>query len=375
MTDQEYRDAIQNVIDLAGCAVNSTTPEAGRVRAMNLENLYKAANRHLLTAITAMALESAGVRDAAFTQAKGKAIRKVALFDAERVAVLRALEEAGIWYMPLKGSVMKGYYPKFGMRQMADNDILYDVSRSADVRTIMESLGFTTVMYVQNNYNHDHYDKEPVCNFEMHRALFAPVSGDRLCDYYLNIKDRLVKDKENAYGYHFTDEDFYIYITAHEYKHYSGRGTGLRYILDTYVFLKRFEEKLDWKYIAGEVDKLGIADYERQNRSLALHLFGSETLTTEDKAMLQYIIGSGTYGNRRNYVGNHIKKLGGGRKGKLKYIQNRIFLPMESVESGYPFFYRHKVLMPFLWVWRICKALAIRRKMVWSELRTLREIN
>ena len=375
MTDQEYRDAIQNVIYLVGCAVNGTTPEAGRVHAMNLEQLYKAASRHLLTAITAMALESAGVRDAAFTQAKGKAIRKVALFDAERVAVLRALEEAGIWYMPLKGSVMKGYYPKFGMRQMADNDILYDVSRSADVRTIMESLGFTTVMYVQNNYNHDHYDKEPVCNFEMHRALFAPVSGDRLCDYYLNIKDRLVKDKGNAYGYHFTDEDFYIYITAHEYKHYSGSGTGLRSILDTYVFLKRFEDKLDWKYIAGEMDKLGIADYERQNRSLALHLFGSETLTTEDKAMLQYIIGSGTYGNRRNYVGNQIKKLGGGTKGKLKYLKNRIILPMESVESGYPFFYRHKVLMPFLWLWRICKALTIRRKIVWSELRALREIN
>ena len=41
-----------------------------------------------------MALESAGVRDEAFTQAKGKAIRKVAAFDVERAAVLERLENA-----------------------------------------------------------------------------------------------------------------------------------------------------------------------------------------------------------------------------------------------------------------------------------------
>ena len=371
----EYQRAIENVIYLCRSAINGVTADKGRVENMNLEQLYQAAYRHLLTGITAMALEAAGIRDKAFIQAKGKAIRKVAMFDVERVAVLQALEKAGIWYMPLKGSVLKGYYPRIGMRQMADNDILYDVSRSSDVRTIMESLGFTTVMYVQNNYNHDHYDKEPVCNFEMHRALFAPASGEALFDYYLNVKDRLVKDEGNAYGYHFTDEDFYIYITAHEYKHYSGSGTGLRSILDTYVFLKRFEDKLDWNYIAGEVEKLGITDFERQNRSLAMHLFSDEAITPEDEAMLLYIIGSGTYGNRRNYVGNQIQKLGGGWKGKLIYLKNRIFLPMQSVESGYPFFYRHKFLLPVLCVWRIIKGLTIRRSMVISEFKALMKYN
>lgn len=371
MTREEYHTAVQDVVYLASCAVNGAVPDAGRVHAMNLENLYRAADRHLLTAITAMALESAGIRDRIFTQAKGKAIRKVAMFDTEREVVLAELEKAGIWYMPLKGSVLKQYYPKIGMRQMADNDILYDVTRSADVRAIMESLGFTTVLYVQNNYNHDHYDKEPVCNFEMHRALFAPASGEVLCDYYLNVKDRLVKDEGNACGYHFTDEDFYIYITAHEYKHYSGSGTGLRSLLDTYVFLKRFDGKLDWNYIAGELEKLGISDFERRNRNLALHLFGGETLTLEDEAMLQYIVSSGTYGTRQNYVDNQIRKLGGGKKGKMKYFARRIFLPMESVESGYPFFYRHKALLPVLCLWRIGKALTIRRKMVWSELKAL----
>ena len=102
-----------------------------------------------------------------------------------------------------------------------------------------------------------------------------------------------------------------------------------------------------------------------------MHLFGDGTLSTEDEAMLQYIIGSGTYGTRQNYVSNRVRKLGSGKKGKLKYLMNRVFLPIESVESGYPFFYRHKVLLPALFVWRILKGLTVRRSMVKAELKAL----
>ena len=100
MISEEYRAAILDVAYLAACAVNDTAPDAARVGTMNLENLYKAADRHLLTGITAMALESAGIKDEAFTQAKGKAIRKVAAFDVERAAVLAKLEDAGICQGP-----------------------------------------------------------------------------------------------------------------------------------------------------------------------------------------------------------------------------------------------------------------------------------
>ena len=371
MTKEEYRAGAEDVVYLAACMVNGEKPDAERVRGMDLEQLYRAANRHLLTGIVGYALEAAGVRDPAFVQAKSKAIRKIVLFDTERAAVLAELEKAGIWHMPLKGSILKEYYPKIGMRQMADNDILIDAHRAERVRDIMERLSYLTEHF--GTGVHDSYFKQPVCNFEMHRALFAPAASEAVFEYYQNVKDRLVKDDGNVYGYHFTNEDFYIYIIVHEYKHFSNSGTGLRSVLDTYVFLKRFENQLDWDYIVKEVEKLGIAEFEQQNRSLAMHLFGDGTLSTEDETMLQYIIGSGTYGTRQNYVSNRVRKLGSGKKGKLKYLMNRVFLPMESVESGYPFFYRHKALLPVLFVWRILKGLTIRRSMVKAELKALRK--
>ena len=191
MTSEEYRAAILDVAYLAACAVNDIAPEAARVETMDLDRLYKAADRHLLTGITAMALESAGIKNEAFTQAKGKAIRKVAAFDVERTAVLAKLEEAGIWYMPLKGSVLKELYPKIGMRQMADNDILYDASKTSEVRTIMERLGFSTDSAYGRSI-HDHYFKPPVYNFEMHRFLFGAGHDEKLVGYYQDVKNRLI---------------------------------------------------------------------------------------------------------------------------------------------------------------------------------------
>ena len=173
-----------------------------------------------------MALESAGVRNQAFVQAMGKAVRKVAVFDVERALILKEMEKAGIWDMPLKGSVLKSLYPKIGMRQMADNDILCDPARMSDVCTIMESLGYSTNSTFGLS-THDIYFKPPVCNFEMHRALFGYGHDQRLVDYYQDVKSRLILNEGSQYGYHFRDEDFYLYMLAHAYKHFSNCGTGL----------------------------------------------------------------------------------------------------------------------------------------------------
>ena len=372
MTHEEYRAAIEDVIYLASCAVKGEAPDKTRVVGMDLKRLYSAADRHLLTGVTACALESAGIYDHAFSQAKAKAIRKILLFDSERTAVLRELDKAGIWYVPLKGSVLKEYYPAIWMRQMADNDILCDAARSRDIRAIMERLGFKTVQYCHNQYGHDSYDKEPVCHFEMHRSLFDPSRG-ALYDYYLNVKERLVKDEGNSCGYHFRDEDFYLYMIAHEYKHYSVSGTGIRSLLDTFVFLRYFDGRLDTDYIGRELKKLQLTVFEKQNRNLALHLFGGKSLTEADREMLDYILSSGTYGTTENRLRNNMKKYGEGRLGKLRYVYHRLILPIDTVKSAFPLFWKVPILLPFLPLYRGCKGLLTNRPALITEYKMLRQ--
>ena len=366
--DQTSKTA-KDVIDLVSCAVNLSVPEPARIEAMDLPAVFSFAEQHMLSAAVAMALEAAGCGDSRSGGTVAATTRRAAIFDQDQKAILQKLEEAGIWYMPLKGAVLKDLYPKYGMREMTDRDILFDAERAPEVRTIMEELGFRTEEYDWGP--HDDYVKPPVSHFEMHRALFTEVHDGKLYDYYRNVRERLIKDEDNGFGYHFGDEDFYLFMLAHEYKHYMAGGTGLRSLLDIYVFCLNKGDTLDWAYITAELKKLGIADFEKKNRDLAKRVFGKESQTEADHEMLSYMIDSGTHGSREHEVENWVSRMGGGFSGKLKYLQDRIFMSGKELESSYPFFAKHRVLLPALVVYRIGRGLTVKREQVKADLKAL----
>lgn len=369
MTREEYRAAIDDVIYLAACIINGNIPDTEKVQKMDLSCVLQAARAHQLTSVAGAALQSAGIRDEQFYKETAQAQRKTALMDSDREALFACLERDGIWYMPLKGCVLKNLYPRYGMREMADNDILIDPERAADVKRIMENMGFITKKF--GGETHDIYYKKPVSNFEIHTALFSPFSNPVLYRYYQDVKPRLLKDEENQYGYHFSEEDFYIFLISHEFKHYSGGGTGLRSFLDEYVYIQKYGDSLDWNYIDAEMRKLGLTEFEKQSRSLSVHLFSDAALTAEEKEMLEYVIWSGAFGTTAHRADNKVKEYGGGTRGKARYIMNRLFMPMEEVKEYYPVFYRYKILMPLLVFWRIGKGLVIHRKKLRSEIQVL----
>lgn len=351
----ERMGTADDVIYLASCAVNRKVPENERISAMDLYEVYSLASRHMITAIIAFALESAGYKDKRSTNCIASAMRRTAIFEKEWGGIKQDLEDAHIWYMPLKGVILKEIYPKYGMREFSDYDILFDESRAGDVKTIMEKLGFSIKRFGYGN--NDAYHKAPCLNFEMHRTLFGPRHDEKLYEYYKNVGERLLYG--TGFERSFTSEDFYIYFLAHEYKHYAEGGTGLRSLLDTWVYLNHVT--LDEEYVAMEVGKLGIADFEKQNRSLSLHLFGGKELTEPDKKMLDYILSSGTFGTIQHKVENKMREKGWN---KLQYALSRFFVPVSkknryyTIYAGlYPFFYKHKIFFPFLPIYRTFRAM------------------
>ncbi len=207
----------------------------------------------------------------------------------------------------------------------------------------------------------------------MHTAIFGECHKKELYEYYQNVKRLMQKYDNNKYGYHLSNNDFYVYITAHEYKHYSGGGIGLRSLLDTFIIWQKLGDKLEPEYIHTETDKLDITDFERKNKQLATDLFGGKELSDEEQEMLEYIVYSGTYGNIKNGVDNKVQKYGGGKKGKRKYILSRLFLSMDEIKAYYPFFYRHKILLPVLFFYRLGRAVTVSRKKTKAQLKTLRK--
>ena len=367
---------MKELVYLLACAVNGETPDKERVAALDLERLYKQAKFHTVRAAVCFALERAGIHDKAFEEAKNKAVRKVVYFDIERGKLLAEFERQEIWYMPLKGSVLKSLYPETGMREMADNDILFDGSRQADVVKIMTANGYEAE--VVGKSNQDVYKKPPVLNFEMHTGLFGELQDEKIYAYYCEPMRLMQKDDGNNYGYHFSDNDFYVYITAHEYKHFSSGGTGIRSLLDCYVYQKVKGESLDFPYIERQLEALGIADFESKRRELALKVFASgdvSNLNEDERELMEYYLHSGTYGTIENSMKKQIQnqRNTSGKHARSEYIRNRIFPDMKTMSASVHFVKGRKILYPVGVVYRLFRGTFKNNKHIRSELKILKK--
>lgn len=302
-------------------------------------------------------------------------------FDMEREKILAELRNAGISYLPLKGINLQKYYPKPGMRYMCDNDILYgyveadpsggyrikgeneeeqsiSVNKAQSVLdTIMKKMGYTPGKFI---CNHDEYTREPFFNFEMHRDLLLQLHEKYF--YYQNPWKSAVRSDENSFSYYFQDEDEYLYQIVHAFKHYNAAGSGLRTLVDEYVFLKK-KSSLDWKYIQEEIRKLQLTEFEQQMRETAMHAFSADCkLTEEDCERICYMMNAGTYGTMKNRVLNKIEKIekeseSSPGKARARYIGSRIWKTEEEMKILYPYFYQHKSIRWFLPVWRLLKGI------------------
>lgn len=350
MTDYQ-----KNLIYLLSCAVNGITPNKEKISAMDLETLYKFSKWHTVRAAVHIALRSAGVNDKSFHQAYNKAVRKNVMLDVERTAILEDFERRGIWYMPLKGSILKELYPENGMREMADNDMLCDASKQQEVMQIMLGHGYTAESVGKTH--HDVYMKPPVLNFELHTLLFGETSD--FYQYYSDPKHLMIHDEDSQYGYHLSDEDFYVYMTAHEFKHFSGGGTGIRSLLDCYVYCKNKGEDLDWNYITEQCKQLEIADFEKERRELAVKVFSSDTLLDLSDAetdLLMYYLTAGTYGTFENAIKKKLKD-----QTKLSFWVHSVFIPRKQMYISVPFTAKSPLLYPLGVAWRCGRVLIKRR--------------
>lgn len=382
-TNTEYINQIAyDMIYLASFGINSKGKpdekclERYRTNEENRKELFRMSAKHFIDALVGTTLKRAGVVLPKYWEERMvKAVRKFLLFDVERKKLCAWMDRERIWYLPLKGIILKEYYPSIGMRQMSDNDILFDADAWERVEKHMLSEGYETESV--GNGNHDVYQKAPVYNFEMHRSLYGKGHDERWVEYYSDIKDCLIPDRadDRCYGYHMSDEDFYIYITSHAYKHYSGSGTGLRTLLDFYAYLNAKEDSLDFDYIRTACKKLGIDDFEQHNCILCRKVFApqqtynqdsfEQSLSADELEMLQYYLSSGVYGTFERMVANRMEKQtkADGKKNlsKLNYYRHRVFPGMELYEN-YPLLVKHRFLIPAYWFYRIVRMLFSRER-------------
>lgn len=303
--------------------------------------------------------------------------------DLERERILKELEEQGISHLLLKGNRIADCYPKAGMRKMSDNDILFGFVEEGDsgyrskgstqiererfsrraviiVRELMKKRGYTQI---EKGIVHDIFQKAPFYVFEMHKKLMSRQTD--LYIYYESPWKRAVKDLENPYRFYFSDEDEFIYMLAHAYKHFTEAGCGIRILADLYVFIEKKKALMDWEYIRKELEALHIEGFAKHLYEISVKLLGVEKaeLQTGERQTLAFMLGAGSYGTTEIKVKKQTEKVG-----RWGYLYQRICPPKLFWYETFPICERYPWMIFFCWLYRVMTSPYKQRKRIKKEL-------
>jgi len=359
MTTDKY------VIHLVRCTLKNEQPQE-KSENLSWEDVFRLADKHMIANIVWYSVNKLKNQPEPelwkkWTELKNKALVKDIIQRDECRKLTASFENKKIRCMLLKGIFLKELYPQSDFRTMSDIDIVIDVENIQKARNIMQSLGYT---YKNAGVkNHDVYFKKPVMNVEIHKRLFSSISMNNLAEYYKNAFTKAEKTADCKYIYKMTDEEFYIYILSHFYKHYSKSGSGIRSVIDVYVLNHSIYERLNKQSLNNTLKKLQLLDFRNQITELSETWFGENRESSELANISDYIINSGTYGKMSNLIDNKIKG-----KGRKRYFIECVFPPLYIMKNNYPILNKMTFLLPFMWIWRWIFSLITKRDVFMFKL-------
>ena len=313
-----------------------------------LLDVYTLAQKHDLAHLAGHILEQAKVPEAEamakFKNAKNRAIFRYLRLDLESQRVYAALEEAGIAFIPMKGAVLRSYYPEAWMRTSCDVDILIPEDKLAQTQQILEEKhGY---VYKGKCSYHISLFSPNGLNLELH---FQPLSQSRFAKAR-KVLQRMWEDAETnsngAFQKVLSDEMFYFYHMAHMAVHIENGGCGIRPFLDVWILNHQVKfDRENRRKLLEEGSMLLFADAAEK---LSECWFSGREMDPFSAMLENYVLRGGTYGTMENHVSLNQAKLGG----KGRYAIRRIFLPYDSLKSYYPVLQKHKYLTPVFQVIR-----------------------
>ena len=346
------------LLELLRCGVNNSVP-AEKPAEVSWESVYALARHHNVSALAFYALrerlnELPAVLAEAWGEYNAKLLAKCVNQEHELAHLCEIFEREQIPYMPLKGSCIRHLYPETYLREMSDLDILVPLEKMGNACELAHSLGYSIE---SENTHHIDLQKKPYMFLELHMNLISTSSP-----YFRYYKHpwSFARASDSSYCHVMMNEDYYVYMLVHTAKHYYWTGTGIRSVLDVYLFNRAYRATLDLDYVAKQLKKLKLVDFAKQIETLSECWFSSEPLSTEtgcDISEMQYYILSGTtYWSLMTYdqnvVRSYIDKGKSLRSAKIAMYLHMAFLSPCEMSGRYPCLKKAPVLLPFCWVAR-----------------------
>ncbi len=273
----------------------------------------------------------------------------MAVFRHERTqfeyeALCQALEQAKIPFLPLKGSVLKAYYPEAWMRTSCDIDILVhqeDLERA--ILFLSEHLHYKKTERATHDVSLFSPSK---VHIELHFDLVEEGRAKGAIAILRDVWSHSILRKNSNYQYEMSDAYFYFYHIAHMAKHFENGGCGIRPFLDLWI-LDRMEQENPTARDA-LLSKGGLLTFAQACRSLSHVWFDGVKPNSLSLQMQDFLLSGGSFGS----TGNRVVLQQTNKGGKFGYLLSRVFIPFEKLKRYYPILEKHPSLMPIMQVRR-----------------------
>lgn len=369
------RQTSDYLIHLIRSVLHSEKPEEKPVE-VSFEQVYELAKFHCVEGIAFYGIEQLTVKPDHQLFEEWKANRDgniIKTFNqlAELDKISERLTSKNIKHIPLKGSVLIYDYPQLDYRYLGDLDILVDSEDADQLKSILEEFGFVAEDF--GNSYHDTYVSDRTFYkliVEIHRQLF-----DEKVEYENYFDEPALLNTGEDYRVLMTLEDFYLYMIAHFAKHFFSSGSGIRSIMDLYVFLNKHSKDLKWDVINEGLEQLELVEFDSSARKLAYIWFDEVLWDPELEQIAEAIISQGAYGTFENRVDNNLNSYLNDSDstflGKLNYFGSRIFVEPRFIKRGYNYVKKYPILLPIGWGHRLIDAVWKRRSRVMFEIKAL----
>ena len=344
------RGTIQILFALLRSAICGTKPakeELTNYSSEMLQDLLKISSKHDVTHLLVLGLKRNDLIIKDNNDIEKYIIKAVCRYEKIRYEyenICQALEKAQIPFIPLKGSVIRKYYPEAWMRTSCDIDILVNESDSEKAKSVLVN----EYGYVYNKKgSHDLSFFAPGNTYiELHYNLVEDEFANESSVVLKNVWNMSVVRDGYDFWREMPDEYYYFYHIAHMAKHFEVGGCGIRPFIDLWILdniCNKDQNKRNELLKQGDLLK-----FSEVSRKLSRVWFDNEEHNEITKQMEQYILSGGVYGTTVNRVAVQQQKKGG----RFRYALSRIFIPYDVIKFHYPILQKHRCLTPFMEVRR-----------------------
>ena len=315
-----------------------------------IQAIFYLSKFHDLAHLTGNALSALDVLDEEAEKHFGK-YQYLAIYRYQRIlhelSVLRGFfEEEKIPFMPLKGTVLRDYYPDPTQRTSCDIDILIhpeDLERATEA--IQKKLSYSITFHSTHDTS---FATPSELVIELHYSLYGsedertPKMGDVWS--FSHVKEG------STYEYVMDMAFFYGYFITHAAKHFHNGGCGIRTFIDIAVMkrLLPYDRALAEELLA----KAGVLEFSRYCDKLASYWFLGEEADEVVLTMEEFVLRGGTFGCIESHVASVYRT-----NNWFVYAVKRLFPPVSNLARHYPVLKKAAILYPVYLVVHWCDVL------------------